>query len=247
MSKKFNFAAEAIKNSRHTTVFTGSGISVESGIPPFRGKEGIWNKYDPMLADIGYFRSHPDKSWAMLKEIFFDHFGKAKPNEAHKCIAELEKRGYVKALITQNVDNLHQEAGSKIVYEFHGTSRTMSCLICGLSYEAKQVSLETIPPRCPECMGILKPDFIFFGEGIPRDASELSFYEAQVADVFLVIGTTGEVMPACQVPIMARENGAKILEINIEPSNFTYGITDIFLQGKATEMMSELYRRIMEC
>ena len=93
-------------------------------------------------------------------------------------------------------------------------------------------------------MGILKPDFIFFGEGIPKEASMPSFYEAQVADVFLVVGTTGEIMPAYQVPIMAKENGAKIIEINTEPSNFTYRITDIFLQGKATEMMSELVRRI---
>lgn len=244
MKKNFESAAEAIKKSKHTTVFTGSGISVESGIPSFRGKDGIWNKYDPSLADIGFFRSHPEESWAMLKEIFFDHFGKAEPNEAHECIAELEKKGYVKAVITQNVDNLHREAGSKIVREFHGTSRTLSCLICGSSYESNQVSLETIPPRCSGCMGILKPDFIFFGEGIPKEVSMLSFYEAQVADVFLVVGTTGEVMPACQVPIMAKENGAKIIEINIEPSNFTYGITDIFLKGKATEMMSELYRRI---
>jgi NAD-dependent deacetylase len=244
MNKKFDTAAEAIRESKHTTVFTGSGISVESGIPSFRGKNGIWNKYDPSLADIGFFRSNPKKSWAMLKEIFFDHFGKAEPNEAHNCIAEMEKKGHVKAVITQNIDSLHQEAGSKVVHEFHGTSRTLSCLICGSSYESKQVSLDTIPPRCPGCMGILKPDFIFFGEGIPKDVSMLSFYEAQVADVFLVVGTTGEVMPACQVPIMAKENGARIIEINIEPSNFTFGITDIFLQGKATEMMPELFRRI---
>lgn len=247
INRNFDLAAEVIKKSRHTTVFTGSGISVESGIPPFRGKNGIWNKYDPNLADIGYFRSYPDESWAMLKEIFFDHFGKAKPNQAHNCIAEMEKQGYVKAVITQNVDNLHREAGSKIVYEFHGTSRTMSCIRCGSSYDREQVSLETIPPRCTgvACRGILKPDFIFFGEGIPQEVMKLSFYEAQVADVFLVVGTTGEVMPACQVPILAKENGAKIIEINIESSNFTYGVTDIFLQGKATEMMSELYGRIV--
>lgn len=246
MIENIDRAAEIIKKSRHTTVFTGSGISVESGIPPFRGKGGIWNKYDPSLADIHYFRSHPDKSWHMLKEVFFDHFGKAQPNEAHRAVAELEKRGFVKAVITQNIDNLHQEAGSKIVYEFHGTSRTMSCLICGLSYESKQVSLETIPPRCSKCGGILKPDFIFFGEGIPQKAALPSFYEAQTADVFLVIGTTGEVMPACQVPITARENGAQIIEINIAPSNFTYGITNVFLQGKAAETMSALAAKILE-
>lgn len=245
MNDHIEQAAKIIKNSRHTTVFTGSGISVESGIPPFRGKDGIWNKYDPTLADISFFRSQPGKSWEMLKEIFFDHFGRAQPNAAHKCIAELEKKGIVKAVITQNVDNLHQLAGSKTVYEFHGTSRTMSCLLCGTSYESKKVSLETIPPRCLSCSGILKPDFIFFGEGIPREVNMLSFHEAQLADVFLVVGTTGEVMPACQVPVLAGQNGAKIIEINIDPSNFTYGLTDIFLQGKAAETMSALYEKII--
>ena len=149
MKQNFDLAAETIKKSRHTTVFTGAGISVESEIPPFRGEKGIWNKYDPTLADIGYFRSNPEKSWAMLREVFFDHFGSAAPNDAHKCIAALEKKGYVKAVITQNVDNLHQVAGSKVVHEFHGTSRTISCLTCRSSYERKEVSLETLPPAAP--------------------------------------------------------------------------------------------------
>jgi NAD-dependent deacetylase len=237
-------AARWISESRHTAVFTGSGISVESGIPPFRGQGGLWNKYDPRLLDISYFRAHPDKSWAVIKEIFYDFFGEAKPNDAHKGIARLEQLGYVKAVITQNIDNLHQDAGSKKVFEFHGTSSTLSCMLCGTPYDAKKISMEVIPPRCHGCMGVLKPDFIFFGEGIPKEASMLSFYEAQIADVFLVVGTTGEVMPACQVPIQARENGAKIIEINIEPSNFTYGVTDLFLQGKATETMNRLVAEV---
>ncbi len=237
-------AAQWINNSKHTAVFTGSGISIESGIPTFRGKEGIWNKYNPEMVEIQYFRRHPKESWGVLKEIFYNYFGNVQPNDAHRVIAELEKMGIVKAVVTQNIDNLHQEAGSKTVYEFHGTSRTMSCMGCGSMFESKVISLDVLPPRCMTCMGILKPDFIFFGEPIPREASMLSFYEAQTADVVLVIGTTGEVFPACQVPINAKENGARVIEVNTEPSQFTFGITDIFLQGKATEIMNELLKEI---
>lgn len=246
MEDKIRRAAELIKSSKHTTVFTGAGISVESGIPPFRGEGGLWGKYDPELLDIGYFRRHPDKSWAVIKEIFYDFFGKAEPNDAHLGVAQLEKMGYVKAVITQNVDNLHQEAGSKNVFEFHGTSRTLSCMVCGTPYDVRRKSLKVIPPRCSGCMGVLKPDFIFFGEGIPKEASLPSFYEAQVADVFIVIGTTGEVMPACQIPVEASQRGAKVIEINLDPSNFTYGVTNIFLQGKATEIMNKLVEAVKE-
>jgi len=244
MNDNITGAAELINKSRHTTVFTGAGISVESGIPPFRGKDGLWSKYDPGLFEIGYFSSHPEESWVLIKEIFFDCFGQVKPNEAHRCIAALEKKGYVKAVITQNIDNLLQEAGTQKIIEFHGTSQRLSCIDCKSTYEVKEVSLKKLPPGCRECGGVLKPDFIFFGEAIPEEARVNSFHEAQVADVFLVIGTTGEVMPACQVPYMAKDNGAKIIEINVEPSNFTCNITDIFLQGKAGEIMPFLLKEI---
>lgn len=244
IDEKIKQAAEWIKNSKHTTVFTGSGISIESGIPTFRGQGGLWNKYDPKMLEISYFRSHPIESWDVIKEIFYDFFGKAKPNDAHLRIAELEEKGIVKAVVTQNIDNLHQEAGSKTVYEFHGTSGTLSCLVCSKMVKAENVNFDVMPPRC-SCDGLLRPNFIFFGEGIPKQASMLSFYEAQVADVFLIIGTTGEVMPACQVPIHAKERGCKIIEINPEPSAFTIGTTDIHLAGKATEMMNRLTKEIL--
>jgi NAD-dependent deacetylase len=240
MDSGISRAAGLILDSRHTTVFTGAGISVESGIPPFRGKGGLWETYDPNKMEITYFRAHPKESWVIIKEIFYDFFGKAKPNDAHLRIAELEKKGFVKAVITQNVDNLHQEAGSKTVYEFHGTSAVLICLLCRTPYDVKDISLDPLPPRCPVCGGLLRPNFIFYGEGIPREVSVQSFHEAQVADVFLVIGTTGEVMPACEIPFQAKQQGAKIIEINPEPSNFTFAATDVFLRGKASEMMNRL-------
>ena len=240
MDSSFRQAADLLKQSNYTTAFTGAGISVESGIPPFRGATGLWSKYDPVVLDIGYFHSNPFESWRVIKEIFYDFFGKAKPNRAHKVLALMEQKGLLKNIITQNIDNLHQEAGSREVYEFHGNSRELICTKCGKKFVMQDIDFEKLPVTCDVCGGLVKPDFIFFGEGIPQEAYSKSLEAAEKADVFLVIGTTGEIMPASQIPVIAKNNGAKIIEINIEPSNYTFQITDIFLKGKATEIMERL-------
>ncbi len=237
-------AARIIKNAKHVTAFTGAGISVESNIPPFRGENGLWNQYDPVFLDIRYFHARPRESWRLIKEIFYDFFGQARPNAAHFGIAQLEKDGYVKATITQNIDNLHQDAGSMEVYEYHGNSRDLVCTSCGYKSPASLFDLNLLPPLCTRCSEVLKPDFIFFGEAIPEPAMSLSFQEAEKADVFLLVGTTGEVMPAAQLPRIAKRNGAKIIEINIAPSAYTAQITDIFLQEKATIAMTRLLETI---
>ncbi len=235
-------AAGFLKESRYTTAFTGAGISVESGIPPFRGPEGLWSRYDPVTLDIGHFKRHPEKSWAVIKEIFYDFFGKAKPNAAHYALARLEEKGWLKNIITQNIDNLHQAAGSRQVIEFHGTSHSLVCLQCGKQFGIHEIDMEKIPVTCDACGGLVKPDFIFFGEGIPPVAYQKSLEAARQADVFLVIGTTGEIVPASQIPFIAKENGARIIEINTQPSHYTHTVTDVFLQGKATEAMQGLLR-----
>jgi NAD-dependent deacetylase len=242
--EKIKKAAGILKKSKYTTAFTGAGISVESGIPPFRGETGLWSKYNPIVLDINYFHSNPNESWKIIKEIFYDFFGKAKPNDAHKVLSRMEQAGLLKNVITQNIDNLHQEAGSKEVYEFHGNSHDLICTKCGARYKINELDFEHLPVTCPKCNGLIKPDFIFFGEGIPSVAYQKSLEAAQEADVFLLIGTTGEVMPASQIPSLAKNNGATIIEINIEPSNYTYSITDIFLQGKATEVMNKLAKEL---
>lgn len=244
MENKLLEAAELIKRSRHAIAFTGAGISVESGIPPFRGNTGLWSKYDPIVLDINYFFTNTIDAWKVIRELFYDFFGKAKPNPAHEGLAQLEDKGIIKAVITQNIDNLHQEAGSKTVYEFHGTAQTMICTKCGDKYHSSEVNLKNLPPKCKRCSGVLKPDFIFFGEGIPEEANRLSFLAAEQSDVFIVIGTTGEVMPASMLPASAKRNGAKIIEINIEPSHFTNQITDILLEGKAGEIIPKLVKEI---
>jgi len=233
-------AAELIKHSSRTVAFTGAGISVESGIPPFRGEDGLWSKFDPVFLDINYFHQYPEKSWKLIKEIFYDFFGQAIPNAAHYALAEMEKSGILNSIITQNIDNLHQHAGSKEVYEFHGNSRYLVCENCSKSFLATNIDLSILPPRCPYCKTVLKPDFVFFGEPIPEPANTSSFSEAKNADLFILIGTTGEIMPASLIPYEAKKNGKKIIEINIAPSNYTNAITNIFLQGKASELVPRL-------
>jgi len=246
MQQQLKQAAMLLNNAKHAIVFTGAGISVESGIPPFRGAEGLWSRYDPIVLDLSYFLQHTEHAWLVIKELFYDFFGQARPNAAHYAIAELERAGIVKTVITQNIDNLHQAAGSQAVYEYHGTLKSLVCLKCGAVYAAEQVNLNQPIPRCSRDGGILKPNFIFFGEGIPEPVGSRSFQAARGCDTMIIIGTTGEVMPACLIPYQAKESGATLIEINTEPSKYTSLITDVFLHGTATEMMASLANQVTE-
>ena len=237
---QINKAAEVIKNSKYSIAYTGAGISVESGVPPFRGENGIWNKYDPKTLELDFFHKNPLESWKVIKQLFYDFFGKAEHNKAHIVLAEMENKGLLKCVITQNIDNLHQQAGSKIVHEFHGNSHKLVCTKCKSYFDFKLVDFDNLPPYCEKCGGLLKPDFIFFGEGIPPDAYQNSIEAAHKAEVVILVGSTGEVMPAAQIPYLAKQNGATIIEVNPNESNFTNSITDIFLIGKATEVMGRL-------
>ena len=239
----YDTAARWIAESRKAVAFTGAGISVESGIPTFRGPEGLWSRYDPKVLDLGYFYEHPAECWRVIKEIFYDYMGaKARPNTAHKLLAELEKRGKLQGVITQNIDNLHQEAGSRNVVEFHGTAQTLLCTKCGDRTPFSEHDLNQLPPFCKKCGGLLKPDFIFFGEAIPPQAYQASMALAEEADLLLIIGTTGEVMPASMIPYEAKQ--AKVIEINVEPSAYTENLTDLFLHSPATEAAHKLAERL---
>ena len=233
-------AIEVINDRGNVVAFTGAGISVESGIPPFRGNDGLWSKYDPMILDLVFYNQHSEESWPVIKELFFDFFGKAKPNAAHLGLAMMEQKGILKSIITQNIDNLHQIAGNTEVIEFHGNSVQFVCMHCTAVHKRANLILTDEPPRCANCDGLLKPDFVFFGEEIPKDAMQKSILAAQTADVLLIIGTTGEIMPASQLPYLAKQNNAVVIEINIEKSNFTDSITDIFIQEKATKAMNDI-------
>ncbi len=240
LAEKLKEAANLIKEANYIISFTGAGISVESGIPPFRGEDGLWSKYDPQLLDINYFFENPVAAWELSKNIFYDVLKEAQPNRAHKMLAEMEGNNLLKTIITQNIDNLHQEAGSQNVLEFHGNARKVVCTKCGKKYAYDEDIFRDLPPYCDHCQGLLKPDFIFFGEEIPEPARTRSFIEAEKSDLIIIVGTTGEIQPASMIPVVANDNGAAVIEINTNKSNYTESITDIFLQGKATEIMGKL-------
>ena len=161
--------AQTFKQAKKVVAFTGAGISVESGIPDFRGPSGLWEKYDPAeYATIEAFHANPKKVWNMLKEMAL-LIEKSRPNPAHRALARLEEMGILRSVITQNIDYLHQEAGSKRVIEFHGSSKDLVCVLCGQYYDRRRVKFKVLPPRC-SCSGVLKPNFVFFGEPIPWGA-----------------------------------------------------------------------------
>jgi NAD-dependent deacetylase len=187
----------------------------------------------------------PLEAWKLIKEIFYNFLGSAKPNRAHLILADMERKGFLKRTITQNIDNLHQEAGCKHVFDFHGNSKRLVCLSCKTYYPVSVVNLDHLPPTCRQCGGLLKPDFVFFGESIPQIPLTAAYEASNISDVFLIIGTTGEVMPANQFPLLAKENGATIIEVNPRESNYTSTVTDIFLQGKATEIMELLEEALL--
>lgn len=242
----YHEAAKQIIDSHYCVAFTGAGISVESGIPPFRGRNGLWNKYDPSSFEIDCFLQDPTRCWEVIRDIFYDLFGQVLPNTAHYALAEMEQRGMLKSVITQNIDNLHKDAGNKEVYEFHGSLKEILCLDCGQKVNVAQVDMKHLPPTCLKCGGLMKPDVVFFGEAIPEYAAVKSMDAAQKADCMILIGTTGTVAPANMLPSRAKAGGTTIIEINPDPSEYTDRITDIFIQDNATRAMENLMEAIDE-
>jgi NAD-dependent deacetylase len=244
MQQLIDKAVQILYLSKMTIALTGAGVSVESGIPDFRSAGGLWSIYDPdEYATIDAFTADPEKVWNMLREM--DKLvAKAKPNKAHIGMGRLERMGYLKHIITQNVDNLHQAGGARNVIEYHGNSSALTCLWCGKKYTMDEKRSEHIP-RC-ECGRILKPDVIFFGEAIPEKALNTSFRLANSAQALMVIGTSAVVSPANGIPILAKKSGAKIIEINKERTHLTSALTDLFIQGEAGEIIEKLVYAMTE-
>jgi NAD-dependent deacetylase len=240
---QYHVAAELIGKTKDLVAFTGAGISVDAGIPAFRGGQGLWDKYDPMeYAQIDAFVRHPEKVWIMLREMS-DVILRAKPTPAHIALSILEKRGILKSVITQNVDGLHQEAGNSDVIEYHGNHRLLRCTQCAQTIPLTEESANIQPyPICSNCHQPFKPDVVFFGEQIPVRAMLRANQEARNCKIMLIIGTSATVYPAADIPYMAKANGATIIEINVEPTSFTSAITHHFFQGKASEVMPLLMR-----
>ena len=232
-------AAEKIVSSGNCIALTGAGISAESGIPTFRSKGGLWNSYDPAVyASIEAFRKDPSKYWCIRGE-FIRGYNNYAPNEGHLALARLEESGYLKCVITQNIDGLHRKAGSKNVYEIHGSLREIYCISCKKEYIAPDIPPGE-PPLC-SCGGTLKPNTVLFGEQLPMDNLNEAEQQARACDTMLLIGTSALVYPAAYLPLMAKKNGAKIIEINIENS---FEDSDVIIEEKAGTALPELEKHI---
>lgn len=228
-------AAKLLAKSHWTAALTGAGISVDSGIPDFRSPGGLWDRFDPFeYAHIDAFKRNPERVWTMLKEMSA-MVRDAKPNPAHIALAKLEELDVVKVVITQNIDNLHQKAGTKNIIEYHGNSEYLVCIKCNKRYPADEVEKKgKFPPRCDDCGTILKPDVVFFGEPIPFQALVESQHHAQECDVMLVIGTSGMVQPAASLPYIAKNTGSTIIEVNMTKTVLTGSVVDIHIIGSSS-------------
>ena len=239
MDNVYQEIAKLMVDLKSCVALSGAGISAESGIPTFRSKGGLWEKYDPMVyASIEAFREDPSKYWTIRGE-FIRNYHTYQPNKAHLALAELEKIGIVHHVITQNIDGLHKKAGSKNVTEIHGSLRETYCLQCAKEFIAPHVP-DGMPPYC-ECGGVLKPNTVLFGEQLPKDALETAYHESATCKLMLVIGTSAVVQPAASLPALAQQKGAKIVEVNIEPA-FTGA--DFFIEEKAGSALAELLAAI---
>lgn len=245
--------AQDLIRAKYGIALTGAGISTESGIPDFRGPSGIWtrNPKAERRAYLGYqeFISDP-RGWWEQTIIRADNFAlgdlsKALPNAGHYTLAELEKMGILKWIITQNIDALHEKAGTRNLLEYHGSSAKLRCLSCGARFKREEFDFNRLlaenrlPPKCPKCLGLLKTDTVFFGEPIPQDVADNSMEAALKCDLMLICGTSAVVYPFANLPRIARERReVTIIEINAEPTPLTEeGVSNYIIQGKTGEIL----------
>jgi len=245
-------AAALVARARYVVALTGAGLSVESGIPPFRGPGGLWTKHgEPPMNGYQRFLADPQGAWrerlnpsGPMRELW-ETLQRAQPNPGHRALAALEECGVLRCLITQNVDDLHRAAGSRRLAEIHGNYTLIRCIECGQRYPGEAVSLDELPPRCAACGGILKSDTVSFGEPIPADVLQQCFEEAERCDCMIVAGTSATVYPAAQFPISVRERGGALIEINPYESELT-PLCAVSIRAPAGEALPRLSARVAE-
>ena len=279
MEELIERAAKDLIGSKYAIALTGAGISTESGIHDFRGPDGIWTKhpeaemeayeaYDKLVRD-------PKHHWEKMLEPgsfykLFEEIGNADPNRGHLALAELEKAGILKTVITQNVDSLHQKAGSQNVLEYHGGLAKLRCMSCGSRFLKTEYDLEKLkadnqlPPRCRKCNGVLKGDGVYFGEAIPTDVAEASVEAALTCDLMLICGTSAVVYPFAELPRIARNKRAHsrrwgglgppaggvpsnvtIIEVNSDPTPLTQErVSTYFIQGKTGDILPKIVEEV---
>ncbi len=248
-------AAVLLCQARHVTALTGAGISVESGIPPFRGPGGLWTEYgEPPMDGYQRFlrdpaadwreRLSPSKSW---HRGLLDTLAKARPNPAHFGFAELERLGRCAALITQNVDDLHAQAGTRVLLEIHGNIALLRCIECNARFRSEEIAVDPaqLPPLCPKCHGWIKSDSVSFGEPIPPDVLRRCYEEVGRSDCMLVAGTSASVYPAAEFPFEILRRGGSVIELNPYESELTPQAT-LSLRGPGAAVMQRLALRVRE-
>jgi NAD-dependent deacetylase len=241
--------------ARRVSALTGAGLSVESGIPPFRGRGGLWTKYgEPPMDGFQRFLADPRKAWRERlapKEGWArglaETLGRAKPNAGHRVFAELERIGRCDALITQNIDDLHRQAGTRSLLEIHGNHRLLRCLDCVTRFDPEQVEIDpaSLPPACPHCGGLLKGDTVQFGEPIPPDVLRRCYEEVAASDCMLVAGTSASVYPAAEFPYEILRRGGCVIEINPDPTDLSPAAT-LSLQGPGGAVLERLLHHVLQ-
>ena len=228
--KMFDTVAQKLKDSRKIVFVTGAGISQESGIPTFRGKDGYWRKYDPMkLASIDAFYDDPKLVWEWYEDRRKNILS-VKPNEGHFAISQMEEFKDV-VVLTQNIDGLHQRSGSTNVLELHGSIIRIKCTVCDFTDNITE-NFESLPPKC-KCGSMLRPDVVWFGEPLPQDIWQSAIKEASICDVMIIVGTSLVVSPANTLPVYAKQNGAILIEVNPEKTVMS---NDMALSIQATSV-----------
>jgi NAD-dependent deacetylase len=242
----FSQLGARLAQAKRVSALTGAGISAESGVPTFRGPDGLWKQYRPeQLATPEAFARDPQLVWE-----WYDwrrrKVASCQPNAGHQALARLEQRLEDFALITQNVDGLHRAAGSRKLYELHGDIWRLRCTGCRSSGEDRRAPLLQIPPRCDDCGGLLRPDVVWFGESLPADQLGGAVAAAARSEVMLVVGTSSLVYPAASLPLVAKRAGALVVEINPENTPLS-PVADLTILGRAAEVLPEVCRAAGFC
>lgn len=231
---------DAILEARRVIAFTGAGVSVPSGIPDFRSREGIWAKYPPEeFGTLEAFLSDPPRWWGFYRALA-RAFAQVAPNPAHLVLAELGRMGLLDTVVTQNVDRLHQRAGNRRVIELHGSDQRLKCVVCQTTMEG-EAPLEGKPPSCARCGQTLKPDVVLFGEALPQGVIEEAQELARQSDVCLVVGTSAVVYPAATIPEIVARGGGTVCQFDLESTDLTHlGYVRWFVEGPAEETLPRL-------
>jgi NAD-dependent deacetylase len=245
-------AARTILAAHHVVALVGAGLSAESGVPTFRGPDGLWTKHgEPDLRDYDRFRQDPAKWWQMRLERsntlgeLVEALNNALPNEGHFALKDMEDDGILKHIITQNIDNLHQIAGSRAITEIHGNRTKLRCIECSARWPLDEFPMDELPPHCPECGGIVKGDTVMFGEPIPQDALDECILQSRLCDCMLLIGTSAVVYPAAGFPVEVYQAGGHLIEVNPNETPLTE-LSHVVLRAPAGAVLPRVVERVRE-